>query len=199
MDVLVVNAAPRASSFTWSAGRHRRARRRLRPGGRRRPPRRPRRAALRGAGGDRRQPSSGRSRSFRSSLRSTTAVRWKRSAGRARRCPTSLTSRCSIPPSIAPCLRRHRPTRSRSAGGRNGTCTATASTASPCSGSPRRSGRERLVVCHLGGGCSVTAVWGREIGRHDDGILAARGRADGRPAPAPSTPAHSSTCSASSC
>ena len=37
----------------------------------------------------------------------------------------------------------------------------------------------RLVVCHLGGGCSVTAVLGRPLGRHDDGLQPARGRPDG--------------------
>ena len=37
----------------------------------------------------------------------------------------------------------------------------------------------RLVVCHLGGGCSVTAVARRTVARHDDGLLAARGRPDG--------------------
>ena len=37
---------------------------------------------------------------------------------------------------------------------------------------------ERLVVCHLGGGCSVSAVRGA-VGRHDDGLQPARGRADG--------------------
>ena len=38
---------------------------------------------------------------------------------------------------------------------------------------------ERLVVCHLGGGCSVTAVRERSIGGHDDGLQPARGGPDG--------------------
>ena len=46
-------------------------------------------------------------------------------------------------------------------------------------GGRARAASPRLVVCHLGGGCSVTAVLRRPLGRHDDGLQPARGRADG--------------------
>ena len=45
-------------------------------------------------------------------------------------------------------------------------------------GGGARRPRLRLVVCHLGGGSSVTAVARRPLGRHDDGLQPARGRAD---------------------
>ena len=86
------------------------------------------------------------------------------------------------------------------AGERSGGSGATASTASRSSRSPSRVDAERLVVCHLGGGCSVTAVLRRRVGRHDDGVHAARGRADGdalglgRPRRAPLRPAASAAC-----
>ena len=41
---------------------------------------------------------------------------------------------------------------------RDGASAATASTGSRCSGRPSGCAARRLVVCHLGGGCSVTAV-----------------------------------------
>ena len=53
---------------------------------------------------------------------------------------------------------------------------ATASTGSTRARRARRAAgpRHRLVVCHLGDGCSVTAVR-RPLGGHDDGLHAARG------------------------
>ena len=48
--------------------------------------------------------------------------------------------------------------RCRSAGASNGGSAATASTASRWPGRPSGCPVPRLVVCHLGGGCSVTAV-----------------------------------------
>ncbi len=39
----------------------------------------------------------------------------------------------------------------------------------------------RLVVCHLGGGSSVTAVLDGRLSRHDNGIQPARRRTDGHP------------------
>ena len=89
--------------------------------------------------------------------------------------------------------RRRRRTRCRDAGARSGACAATASTASPCESvvvaESRSSG---CVVCHLGGGCSVTAV--RDGARSTRRWASARSRACRWPrARARSTRARSST------
>ena len=39
----------------------------------------------------------------------------------------------------------------------------------------------KIVTCHLGGGSSISAVLGGKCSRHEHGLYAARGRADGHP------------------
>ena len=86
------------------------------------------------------------------------------------------------------------------AGARSGGSGATASTASPSRRSPSGSTRRRLVVCHLGGGCSVTAVLdGRSVDTTmgfsplegvADGDALRLGRPGRAPLPAPRARAH---------
>ena len=54
-----------------------------------------------------------------------------------------------------------------------------AARAASCSGATRR--RLRIVSCHLGAGASLCAIARRALGRHDDGLHAARGAGDGDP------------------
>ena len=122
-----------------------------------RPPRRPRRAALPRAGADRRRGRVRARRSWPSSRRCTTRPRSPRSARPGACFRSSPTSPSSTPPSTRRSPPRRRPTHCpRSCArwgirryGFHGLSVEWASEQVPAS---------RLVVCHLGGGCSVTAV-----------------------------------------
>ena len=118
--------------------------------------------------------------------------------GQPRRCRTCRRSPASTPPSTRRCRRPPRPTRCRRRGASAGACAATASTASRTPGSrgARRSccsataAGLRIVSCHLGAGRVAVRDRRRALGRHDDGLHAARGPRDGdalgqrRPGPA---------------
>ena len=120
---------------------------------------------------------------WRRSRRSTTRRRSPGSTRRARRFPSSRTS---------PCSTRRSTRRSRGGGDVRGAATVARGVGHPPLRVPRALGRvgvertreivagspDALVVCHLGGGCSVTAVRDGALGRHDDGLQPARGRAD---------------------
>ena len=164
-----------------STGTTRRRRRRLRrPARCGRPPRRPRRRALRRARADRRRGARRDRASSRALAPLHNAPALAAIAEARPRSPTSRTSPSSTPPSTRTHPGRGGDLRDPArAGARSGASGATASTGSPSQSAAEQVRAERLVVCHLGGGCSVTAVLRRPLGRHDDGLHAARGRADG--------------------
>ena len=113
-----------------------------------------------------------------SSRRCTTRRRSRQSPRRARGFRPQPRSPSSTRRSTRRFPRSHARTPSPAASA-TGASDGSASTGSRSHGPPSRCRSTRLVVCHLGGGASVTAVARRTLDRHDDGLHAARGSADG--------------------
>ncbi len=155
---------------------------------RRRPPRGPRRRALPRLGAHRRRGDLRASRTASSWRRSTTRRTSRASAPRAscsakacRRSPCSTprsTRRCPKPPtSTAIPYQYYRRFKIRRYGFHGTSHRYVAYRYRKLRGIPRE--QVRIVTLHLGNGCSACAIRERRLGRHLDGLHAARGTGDG--------------------